>query len=242
MSIHIDSEDYTTGSRYNGVWTFSRDLYGVYTVISQSFEVQDIPWVWEAVDQMRFTIEGVPISFALFVPADINVILAYTTKAEVASYMQTRINYVAANENPTAPEWSVTVTYNATTDNFQLTFICADTVDVAVDWEHSTCRGIFGAQNVNATFGYIHTFTAGFVRLDPKYVYLSIAEARSRFLTTQNFSPNLILSTYDTELTGQKVQFEASSVSLTMKTYLVNICYEPVPLTAGWELVLIPST
>jgi hypothetical protein len=230
MSLHIDSDDYDTGTLYNGVWNLYRSIIGSYQLISQRVEVQDFPWCWDENNYLQFTVQDEPFTVNVFDPADISDFQFSTDKSAIADYIETRLNGLGAFD---LPHFSLLFNYDATNDNFIMTW----NQTVSIDWRNSECRQWFNKPKIIET-GTIFVLSAKNITISPRYLYFMIDESTTFGVTDRDLEPTLIVATQDIPLTGQKIVFVTDTSVLSISVYLPNMSTSPLPMTSGWELIL----
>lgn len=234
MSIHIYSENYESGTRTDGVWNLYNTIRGNYSVISQSFNVQDIPWVFPGANSLAFAKTGTsPL---------ITAVIQFPTMYEDDS-----ASVIAWFEAGIATSgWTTCVgSYDSTAGMYSFTF--DTTITVLHTLEHPSIFYVFDwlidydPENLNYPFtnpGTVVKFKDTYIKNNPKFLYINIEEADSRYTTDAVQNPTLLISTRDTELTDQEVYFSSLTDTFTISIYRTNMPDHTVTLTDTWELIL----
>ena len=237
MSIHIDSEDYITGSRTDGTWNFNKSLKGTYKVVSQTLEVQTMPWIWTGITNLYLQQDFFVKEFDIILPEDLATYSYSSDKTAIATYFQTRFNYIGGNTP--GLDFSCTWTYDSSTELFNVVF----NNSVKFWWNFSSCAGVFGINAIltPGQHGTEFNLNAKYINISPRYLYCYISEVSTTYNCSNGLYPNLIFSAYDNELVNQTIHIPNLINTLTISVYLPNISNSVVPLSASWELILTPK-
>lgn len=231
--IHINSEQYTSGSRYDGVWTLSSSVRGTYEVIYQTIDSSKIPWISSDTNSLSFQFDENPsVAFSLFLdPADLPTYQYSTDLDSIATYIQNRFNTIFVGLG-----YGISVTVTNDTDNHRLILIF--TSDITIQWDTSSCHTIF-KQSGNP-FGDTFYMDTSNIDVYP-HLFVHIAENIGSIIDTEpDMSSTLIFHTTDTGVLGQKVVFRDATDTLTIKFYRGSFPSTVVPLNNQWDIVLAP--
>lgn len=232
--IHINSEQYTSGSRYDGVWTLSTPVLGTYEVIYQTIDSSKIPWITSSTNFISIQYGGNPsVSFALFPDPTYLPTYQYSTDIDdIANFLQSRLNSLLGM----ILGYGISVTITNDTDNHRLILVFSD--NLTIQWDSSSCHTIFkqSGSPVGNTF-YMDTSN---IDVYP-HLFVHIAENTGYIIDTEpDMESTLIFHTTDTAVLGQKVVFRERTETLTIKFYRASFPETVVPLTNQWDIVLAP--
>jgi hypothetical protein len=232
MSIHLFSNDYSSGSIYNGVWQVPTTLNKNYKVTYQYITVDSIPWIWNGIHQLVIT-AGSSTGTVSF---DYSTLAYETDTTIIANTLESNINTIV-NAFPLTDARNCIVNYNAATltDNafYELTF--DDNVVLKFSSTLSTSKYIFNIFT-DQTISSINLYDT-FIYTNPHFLDVYIDESSTQYITSRNTFPTLLWATNDVQFTGQEINFRGSTQSLTIKIYRQNIPISPVPIQGRWNLV-----
>lgn len=241
MAIHIGSENVESGTRYNGVWSLSSPIKGTYKVVGQSVRDQTIPWS---------TLQNRNLNFDHTVDEDVhNHEVVLLSDAAIEDGLLTAIDMEAIAEafqyrfdelgDEVVDTWSVTVTLQ--NENTEMIWTWSE--EVTIHWDDSSIAKMF--HKTGDETGTVFVVSTKYITPYPKLLYVTLEEADSLYVVTSQeplgLKPTLLFSTQDTELLNQNVVLNSVTSEITFKIYLINMTNEPVALTKGWELTLIPE-
>lgn len=236
MMIHIASEELTSGTIYNGVWTLSRKISGNYKVLYQQMDISDVPWISSNTQNIHFKLEGgfYHINFALFPGNDLATYSYSDDLNAIATYIRNRVNSEFTAYS--APIQMTSITVDAVNERFVLQF---DSNNVHIMWNNSTSASIFKGSGETAASSTQYMSTKNITL--SCHLFMKIEESVSTVVTSNgDIDCSLIFHTYDTPLTSQAVNFRVPTSTLTISFYRASFPTDPVPITGDWELVLAP--
>lgn len=234
--IHINSEDYTAGTRYDGTWQLSRPIVGNYKVLYQTIELGDIPWISSATENIHFKLEGgfYNITFALFPGADLATYQFSDDLNAIATYIRNRVNSEFTAYS--APIQMTSITVDTANERFVLQF---NSNNVHIVWTNSTCATIFEGSGETAASSTQYMSTKNITL--SCHLFMKIDESVGYVVSTgSDIDATLIFHTSDIALLGQTVSIRQSVSELNIQLYRASFPEHPVPITLPWELVLVP--
>lgn len=248
MSIFVHSDDFKSGgSSSDGVWTFSRNLKGNWSVIGQHMDTQTFPWmedgnnvmvmeIHDPEDLLESVIFEITFEFVGTL-SDINAIAASMT-----STIQSAINSVAVDDHAYAARL---VDYEI--NGNEISFIFSDD-PVDIRWQGfddgfgtvfaSTCNVPLGRSpsTPNELAVYNLIISTGNMNTDPKYLEVYISESNTQIATSHGTRPTLLFSTRDGEFTGQSFSISSDTQQLTIQIKRMSDSIV-VPLSGQWFLI-----
>lgn len=228
MPYHIDSNESNSNVIYDDIWSFSSSLRGSYTVNAQYFGVGDIPWMWNGCHQLH-VISGTSAGTISFDYANIG---TSTNIANIATSFQNSINDVV---NALPDSRTCIVSYTSDTTGTYFTFTFNDLVTLSFANGISTVKYVFNkTDNITST---AFTINTTYINTDPKFLEMYIAESITQYYNARGTYPTLLLSTKDTEFTGQEIVFREAVSNLNISIYRCNV---PIvcPITNKWDIIL----
>lgn len=199
-------------------------------MLSHFIEDGDMPWAWPGANQLYFEDAGAT-TYPVVIGSGADYI--ETDTAVIAAHLQSII--IAAGIAGT------TVTYNSTTNNFDIVLGTACSINWT-DTVNCTARGCFGGPTVDTAVQTNHSITASYIGR-PYYVLLDIAESVEHVVNTSGIStslfPTLILHTSDVNFSDELIDLVPNTSTLTFSWYRENIPYSVCPHTLEWSIVVI---
>lgn len=240
MSFYINSEDYDSGDRSNGIWNINRTLQGEYNVISLHIEDQIIPWMWEGVDTFSFRVSNGVDDYEFDVKIDASNGLL-SNISTIANNIQTAIQAGFDNAENEDIGYARTVSHSINTSLNTITFNFNDNISILWGDSNSTINKAFNKNNTNQLNVNTFTISSIYINVYPKYLEYYITQSSTEYSTSHGTSPTLLVSTSDFEFTGQSFYIRNSVNFLTIKIYRTNINSDTVPLSDQWNLIFISS-
>ena len=239
MGFIILSHDVTTGTIYNGTWTLSRPVSGIFKLMSQYIYPQDYYWMWPDNNQMvlRFR-QGTNEYIAVVVLPT-----TYTNTQEWAnvasswlSEIQTVLDQIVSDSDGDISSLEATLTsYNT---YFALAF--TGSIDASsIYWAdpNSTSSVVFNktANETSPINTYILNYSSKMTS-SPEILECVIEESSGQTLTTHGTAANLIFKTTGEYVSGQTINIRNSTNTLTIKFFSDVDSVNPIPLQHNWHM------
>lgn len=236
MSIHISSDDVSTGTLYNGSINLDKTLFGNFSIDLQTVDTGSIPWMWNGCKALRIIsydgldTENVTVNF------DYATIGSSENTTAIADSFETTIN-TAMNGLLAGFARTVSVTYtsDAITGNNYYTFTFDQEVTMEYSYSGSTVKYVFGKSEDEKDTEFI--VYSKYMTIDPKFIECYIDESPSEYNTSRGTFPTLLWSTKDSSLLGQEIEFVDETNTLTISLYRTNVPISPCPLPNKWDLI-----
>lgn len=230
MSIHIDGNEYDTGTRYNGTWNFTKSIQGNFQLVYQDFSLGDIPWCYSGCDTFEMQDpNNLPAVTTITFPE-----ISSTDSTSIRAWFTTAFNTAG---------W-VTVSsssYDSATN--QYTFNLSAQILARYDPAYSTIAYVFNWVSASPLSGNPTNqlvIDGKYFTNDPKYLYVFSSQIKSK-LDTSNFNrPSFIISTQDNFVSGQDIFVKTATQTLNLGIYRVNVPIAAVPLDNEFDMIFTP--
>lgn len=232
MSVHISSDDVSSGSSYNGTFSFTETLLGLYKLETQYIDSTAIPWMWADCNGLLISATTGMDSDSGTVSFNYASIGSSSDTTAIAASFQSSVNAVT-NAFVGAAARTCTVTYNSSLNVFSFAF--NGTVTMLFPSPESTSRYVFN--KFSDTTGNTINLSATFIDVSPKFLEMYIDESITEYNTSRNSYPTILLSTFDSEFVNQEIEFINKTNTLTISIYRLNVPLAPVPITNKWDLI-----
>lgn len=221
--IHISSEDVSSGSSFNGVFTLSNTLSGNLTLKDSFVEAGEIPWLYTGCDVLRFTRVSDGMFFQINLPQTSD-----DATASVELLIETQFDGTGAFAGATV------CTFVAATKTYDVVVTDA----ITLIWPDSSARFVFKKEK-SANESNVTAFSLGanFVDNRPKYIEYHISETSSIGTSTHGSSADLFVSTFDDPVRNVTITLSSSHVTLDIEVRRVNVQQIPCPMTLKWDLM-----
>lgn len=238
MPVHIAAEDVDDGFSYNGTWNLNREISGIYKLDYLHFDISNIPWMWSTNRNLVIQYVKDEIDENNVLDFDFDDIGFSSDYTAIAASLENDIQQGLNGMTETPPTVSVTYADN----QFEIT-TSNDGSTIIFQWESplSNCKYIFDKENTeNEALSYPNSvfLPTRHVTLNPIFLYLTIMESSSKYITSSESKPTLIITTQDTAYLNQEIDFPNSVSALNLIFHRVSDPIHPVPVTADWDIVL----
>ena len=246
MPIFIQSEDFNSGgSSSDGIWTFSANLKGNWTVMAQQMETQNYPWMFDGQNDIEVVTYAddemsPPVTFTVTIPAstglksDLNDIATDFADTLTAAFQ------TVADDN-SVPSYARTFTPVVNPLTQIITFTVSAVVDIGWSEPNTTIGASIGkygaADDLSVTE---FTISTANMNLDPKYLEVYVAESNTIIYNAHGSLPSMMFSTRDGGFTGQSFQIPEDANTLTIEIRRMGAGQHPIPLQNQWYVVLEP--
>lgn len=246
MPIFIHSEDYNSGgSSSDGIWTFSANLKGNWTVMAQQMETQNYAWLFTGQNNIEVVTYAddemsPPVTFTVTIPASTGLKTNINNIATDFADTLTAAFQAVADDN-SVPSYARTFTPVANNITHLITFTVSAVIDIGWSEANTTIGasiGKYGApDDLSVTEFTISTANA---TLDPKYLEVHVAESNTIIYNAHGSLPSMMFSTRDGGFTGQSFQIPEDTNTLTIEITRMGAGQHPIPLQDQWYVVLEP--
>lgn len=247
MSVHICSNDFDSGSIYDGEWELNESISGYFTLSYLNFNSISIPWMWDGFN-------GIRIRYA----PDINAIggdvtgtyefsstlMDMTDKNDIVAQMVTELNAdanIKLGTNTYGNAFTSGV-YDSVNDRFD--FVVNGSWDgIQILWSHVDCtsRYVFNKTVDQPILLSSIGLSATYVGDTPKFLECMIEQSSSYYINSSSSFPTLMITTDDIPYLDQQIDVPISTSTLNISFYRTNIPVSPVPLTGEWDMIFRPS-
>lgn len=231
MSIHIDSETYSSGTIYNGIWSFPSSISGSYEIIEQYIDANPIPWINSTNNHVYMFKDTFVFSFQLFKDEDFNTYRTNNNTTDIGNYILNRFNEIGVDLGNL---FSVTMNINYTTETYDFTF----NEPVTLRYSYWNMSDIFntGVEDVLGT-----EFSWSFKNIDLyPHLYLKISESTTSIDEPDTQNAAIIFHTQGNPLIGMNVSFINLVNELNIAIYRRSMPDNPVEINNKWDLILRP--
>lgn len=222
--VHIWSDDLSSGTTSDGVWDLQSPINGVLNLVWHSVDDGDIPWMFTGVNGLVIEIGAADFTVT-FTQSDLK-----KTDAALLVQLESDIDTGIAGSGAT-----VTVTYIAATDVFNLAF----TMSAILKWSDvlSTSALVWNEVGSSDTIdAFNQTLDARYANNRPSTMELDITEGSSTN-STRLTTASLIIPLHDSLAAthGFTISGNISSLSLMWsRIYAPGI---DCPFTLEWEML-----
>jgi len=246
MAVHICSNDFDTGSIYDGEWQLNQRISGYYTLSYLNFASIYIPWMWDGFNGIR--IRYVPDSEAI--GGDVtgtyefsSTLMNMTDKDDIAAQIMTELNAdanVKLGTNTYGNAFTA-ASYDSVEDRFSFT-VNPSWDGVQIFWAHVDCtsRYVFNKTVDQPILLSSIGLSATYISIFPKFLECMIEQSSSYYINSSTSFPTLLITTNDIPYLDQQIDIPAATNTLNISFYRTNIPVAPVPLTGEWDMIFRP--
>lgn len=236
MSIHLSSDDVSTGSIYDGSINYQETLTGSFKVNYQYISSTAIPWIWYECRMLRVTVNYGEGENFTNIPLDYESLQFEDDTSIIAASIQTSIN-AELNLFSEGYYRDCTVVYVPVTNGSSYYTITFDD-EVTINFDHDDCTARYVFNKFESWTGTEINIYDTFFTTSPKFLEMYIEESITEYTTSRNTYPTLLLSTGDAPTINQSVEFFNNTNTITFQIYRTNIPLSPCPIKNSWHLVL----
>jgi hypothetical protein len=236
--ISIHSNQFLSGTPYDGVWLLDDHISGTFTLQSEYMTQYDIPWIWKDVNQLKYELEinrnhkfehytrivQLNHNFLAFAK-DLRLIMF-----SILDVLNTDFSLIGS---------LITVDGNYDEYNLILFINSPFVFNFSILWEDWDCTasGVFGKE-YNETTSILY-LPVSYMITQPQFLEVCIVEADDFYISSSINSDRLLFPFVSGHIPGQKIVFDNETNTLTIKFYRRNIHYSPVPFNNTWDMFLL---